>query len=428
MLSEKIINLGKSIFMLLLSSAVLQATSFICAIIISNKFGPIGLSKYSITQNTINAVAAIAQFGFGYTALKFISSEEDSNRRNSIVLMCLSIPIIISTILSIVIIFFSKNISSMFFADESLYIYLIFAACALPFAAVSLVQHSALNGFEGYRSMAWASVLSALAMVGLILLGGLLHGIIGATIGLSIAIFVRSAMLYLSLRNFIIFKFSFINKKIWNRINRFAIPAGLASLSLTPSIWYSQSLVTKHIGLEGQGVIVAALLLRMAISFIPQQLSNILLPKYIRHARDNGNNKFRFFSLCLLFLTTITFFLFIFLFIFKDFIITSFGKGFHADPMVFGLLMGSVVFEAAALPFSYVFAGREQMWRYLFVYTYPKDLALVVACIFLIPADGALGFAKAYMISSGVGFALVCVTSMPIFFPNFRAKRADRRA
>lgn len=422
MLSEKIINLGKSMFLLLISSAALQATSFICAIIVSNKFGPIGLSKYNITQNTINTVAAIAQFGFGYTALKFISSEDRGDFRNNIVQMCLIIPVIISTVCAIAIVILSKNISIFFFSDESLYLYLIFAASVVPFASISLVQYSVLNGFEGYRPMVLTSVASAMAMVALVLLGSMAFGIVGAVTGLALSLFVRSFMFYIGLKPFVTFNWSFLDKKIWDRIGRFAIPAGLASLSLTPSIWYSQSLVTKYIGLEAQGVVVAALLLRMAISFVPQQLSNILLPKYIRATRDQNYNKFKIFLMCFTLLVVISSLLFLTLFVFRDFIIGAFGKGFYADPMVFGLLMGSVVLEAAALPFSYVFAGREQMWRYLFVYTYPKDLALVAACIFLIPAEGALGFAKAYMISSGVGFVLVCLTSIPAFLPALRRR------
>jgi O-antigen/teichoic acid export membrane protein len=401
------------------STALMQITTFSLTLIVANVFGPSGLAKFNITQTTINTFASLSQFGFGYTAINYISKSNDDDFLQKIIDICLKIPIYISLFICVVMVFYSRSISNTFFSNEELSIYIIYAALGLPFASVALVQMSALNGFEGYRSMAAISIATTFLTLALVVAGAWSYGLAGATVGFVLSIILRGLMLQRELGKFVAIRLSLPSLEAWQSIKHFAIPAGLAGLSLTPSIWFANSLVIKHVGLEGQGIVIAALTIRMAISFVPQQLSAVLLPQYLRSIGEPRSRHMLRMATYMTVLVGVSSVLCLFAFLLRGPLISVFGPSFHADPLLFGLLLGTTVIEAIGLPFSFLYARREQMWRYLFIFTYPKDLALVVAALFLIPQNGALGLAQAYMISAGLGLSMLfAANAKTLFFRN----------
>lgn len=393
-------------------SSVMQLATLACALIIANNFGPLGLSKFGIVQTTITTIASVLPFGLGYTAINYMNKSRSDDFGLQVASFAYQTCLIVSLISALLLLFLAAPFSRQFFSDGSLSIYVFFAAIGLPFAAISFIQYALLNGFEAYADMACSAFISAAATVGLVLAGAWLGGLTGAIYGFLLTLIVRAALLQWSLGRYCKIERRLPSPEVWRKIKHFAIPAGLAGLSLTPSTWYANSLLIKHEGLEAQGVMMAALTVRMAISFIPQQLSTVLLPQYIQAegepARQHVLRMVRYVGL----LAGSTLALCVITFLMRDPLIGSFGNGFHADPVIFGLLLLSALIEAMALPLSYFYARREQMWRYLLTFTYPKDLTLIIASIILVPQNGAMGLAQAYLIAISVGFTLLGLTSI----------------
>lgn len=393
-------------------SSIMQLATLACALIVANMFGPLGLSKFGIVQTTITTIASVLPFGLGYTAINYINKNRDDGLGLQVASFAYQTCLIVSLLSAILLAVLAAPFSRQFFADGSLSIYVVFAAIGLPFAAISFIQFALLNGFEAYGDMARSAFISAAATVGLVFAGALAGGLMGAIYGFLLTLIIRAALLQWSLNRYCTIERALPSPEVWRKIKHFAIPAGLAGLSLTPSTWYANSLLIKYEGLEAQGVMMAALTVRMAISFIPQQLSTVLLPQYIQAegepARAHSWRMIRYVGM----LGGSTLGLCAIAFVLRKPLIAAFGDGFFADPVIFGLLLLSVVIEAMALPLGYFYARREQMWRYLFTFTYPKDITLIVASILLVPQNGAMGLAQAYVLAIAVGFALLGLTSL----------------
>lgn len=393
-------------------SSIMQLATLACALIVSNMFGPLGLSKFGIVQTTITTIASVLPFGLGYTAINYINKNRDDGLGLEVANFAYQTCFIVSLVSAVLLAAIALPFSRQFFSDGSLSIYVVYAAIGLPFAAISFIQFALLNGFEAYADMARSAFISAAATVALVFAGAWAGGLNGAIIGFLLTLIIRAALLQWSLGRYCTIKPALPSPDVWRKIKHFAIPAGLAGLSLTPSTWYANSLLIKYEGLEAQGIMMAVLTVRMAISFIPQQLSTVLLPQYIQAegepTRQHTMRMLQYVGL----LAGSTLGLCSIAFVLREPLIAAFGEGFYADPVIFALLLLSVVIEAMALPLGYFYARREQMWRYLLTFTYPKDLTLVIASIILVPQNGAMGLAQAYVIAIITGFALLGLTSL----------------
>lgn len=395
-------------------SIVTQGATLVLTFLVANTFGPSGLTKFSITQSTVNMAATIGQFGLGYTAFILISHSKIKNYSESIsvIQFCLSTVFIFSLICSALLFAFSGLISSYLLNDPSLVFFVSLSAIGVPFMALSLVQQSVLNGLERHDFIFYLSLISMATSISLVLLGGSAAGLQGAAVGFVISLAVRAAMLQMIIQKLVPLKWALPKAATWGRIRSFAIPAGLAGLSLMPSTWFANAWLIKHQGLETQGLVLAALTVRAAISLVPQQLSTVLLPRYLRSVEESaGHHRILMLAYAAVFGLTTGLFC-IAAFIFRDDIFQLFGEEFYADSTILILLLSANFVEALGMPFSLYYARRKQMWSYLLTFTYPKDLVLVIASLVFIPVYGGVGIAYAYLGSAVFGFISLAVAQI----------------
>lgn len=414
MLQNKFIN---QVFALALSGGgaiVLQGTTLLLTIAIANSYGPIGLSQFSVTQTTMATVAGISQFGLGYTALNFVARQRShmDAETNNIAQFCLGATLLLSALSALAILWFSGTIASSVFGNGILTFFVGLSAIGIPFMALSLVQQSILNGLERYISIFALSLVSMVVSFAMVFLGSHIAELEGAAIGLVASVACRSLLLQFAIHRSIPFYFNWPSLVTWKRIRPFAIPAGLASLSLTPSTWFANAWLIKHVGLETQGLVFAALTVRAAISLVPQQLSTVLLPRYLKSVEASArHHRTLMIGYAALFgLTTGLFCLAAF--VYRDSVFRLFGKEFYPDSTTLVLLLTANIVEALGMPFSLYYARKEKMWSYLLTFTYPKDLVLVIASLVFIPVYGGVGIAYAYLGSTVFGFISLAVAQM----------------
>ena len=391
-----------------------QGTTLIISLFIANLFGPIGLAKFSVTQNTIVTLSAVCQFGLGYTALNFVARNRAGADVEAIeiVRFCLVSATIVAALCAFLVLVFSDVISVYIYGDTELIFFVCLSAVGIPFVALSLVQHSILNGLERYASIFSLSVVSMIASLTLVFAGSIIGGLQGAAVGFVVSLAARSLMLHFALSRALPLQWSLPSMTTWRHIRSFAIPAGLAGLSLTPSTWFANAWLIKHAGLETQGLVLAALTIRTAISLVPQQLATVMLPRYLR-ADDQGPRQHRYQMLIYgSVLAGITGIFCIGAFLFRNGLFQLFGNEFRADAGILALFLAAAFIEAVGLPFSFYYARREKMWAYLLTFTYPKDLILVVTSLVLIPAYGGIGVACAYL--SSAAFGLISLAAVQI--------------
>ncbi len=391
------------------SSVVLQGTTLLLTIFIANYFGPAGLSKFSVTQNIALTIAAICPFGLGYTSLNFIAKARmtKSDETAEIAGFCLTLTALIATVASIFLMVFAKPLASYIYGNENLYFFILAASFAILPASLSLVQQSTLNGLQLYSTILTQSVFYLLIVAAFTLIGATYWGLPGVAIGFVLSLVIRAFCMQWSLSARFPTPLKFPSIDIWRKVRSFAVPAGLAGLTLTPAIWFSNAWLIKHSGLEVQGMVLAALVIRTAIAFVPQQMSNVFLPQYLSTKHENRNQHFKQMASYAASIIIVTISLCALSYVYRENIFKIFGEGFNIDESVFIALLLSNIIESICIPFSFYYTKKEKMWSFLFKYTYPKDISLIILSLVLIPINGGLGLAAAYLISFSIGFIIL---------------------
>lgn len=394
----------------------MQLATLMSALIVSNMFGPLGLAKFGIVQTTITTAAAVLPFGLGYTAVSLMNNNQDDIFKFQVATFVYQICLISSLISSVALFLMSDIVTHYFFAADNVSFYIAIAAAGLPFATIAVIQYALLNGFKAYADMALSSYISTSFTAVIIILSAYFTDLTGTIFGFVSSLIIRALVLQYFLNKYFRVNLSLPSYKVWTRIKNFAIPVGIAGLSMAPSTWYSNSLLIKYEGLQSQGIMMAALTIRMAISFIPQQLSTVLLPTYLQYNVETRINHIKIISTYIALLGSVSAFISLTAFLFRDHLIAFFGSGFRADPHIMGLLLVSVTLDALATPLSHVHAKYEKMWRFTLISSLPRDLFFLLICLYLIPIYGALGMAVAFSISSLICTILVGASALAIIF------------
>lgn len=384
-----------------------QGATILLVLILSNLFGPVGLGQFFVTQNTVNTLAAAMQLGLAFTALTFVARYHvrDASFAKAVISFCLTRSFALVTIAAIVVALLANVIAVRVYGDERLFPFVLLAAAATPFSALAMVQFGILNGLERYLAIFWTSASSALGMIVAAVVGGLAWGVFGAAAGFALSTILRAFLL----QRVIVQHTSKIPtrktppKEIWARIRPFAVPAGLAGLSLTPSTWVANAMLLNYRGLEELGLFLAAISIKTAIFFVPQQIASTFLPRYIRQNETDERMAAQNFWYVLLMMLAASAAMAGVILLFQDPILSSFGREFVAADKFLGWLLLAVLLETASLAFSNRYAAQERMWSMLLFYTFPKDILLVIVAFLCIPSLGGEGLAIAYVASTLYG-------------------------
>lgn len=389
------------------AAVIIQGSTLLLIVFLSNVLGPVGLAQFAVTQNTVTALSQVAQAGLAISASTYIAKYHLRNDvlARQIMNFCLGATLMLSFSVAAILAIGSAPIASEIYGDDDLVAMVLIAAAALPFAAIVLTQIGVLNGMGIYRPQFWTALVSSALLVGAAGVGAWLWGPVGAALGFGTATFIRAAILHWVIKvNLPSSRSTMADKLIaWQRIKHFAVPAGLAGLTLTPSTWIANAFLVNFRGLEELGIFLAALSVRSAVSFIPQQIGSIFLPYFLRLDGDIQENDSRYFARILALMTGTACVFSLPIAIFGSHILGLFGNEFTAARMMLNCLLLGVVIESASLAFSNRYAARERMWSVLLLYTFPKDILLVIAAYLLIPDWGGLGLAIAYLCSAIYG-------------------------
>lgn len=395
------------------SSVLFQGSTLLFTLLASNAFGPEGLAKVYITQNTLNTLSSVLQAGLGYTALTQIARyrRNDPIFASRIANLCLRSSFTIGCVGAAALFLSMGLLAERLYGETAAYPYLGLAALALPFSAVGLVQIGVLNGLERFRDVFVSAVVSSLVLLGAGIGLGLLLGPIGAALGIVAAALVRSVQFLWMIRRAMPTEdagaITPAFRDIWSKVSRFAVPAGLAGLTLTPATWITSGFLANSQGLTELGIFSAIIAIKSAVVFVPQQIGTVLLPRYMNLEAGSALSPPQFMMRFLGLVFLASSFLAIFFVAFGSSVMGFFGSKFVEGLPALKWMMAATVLESLASAASHVMARGERMWHLLIFYTVPKDLALVAMAFWLIPKLGMTGLAIAYFGSWALALALV---------------------
>jgi O-antigen/teichoic acid export membrane protein len=385
------------------SAVFTQGATLLLTLTLSNLFGPEGLARFFVTQNTVNTLALLTQMGLAYTAMTFAARYHVQNApyAKAIIVFCQSWVFGVSTLVAAALALASGWIAARIYGDGGLAGFVLLACIATPFTAIALVQLNVLNGLEHYRSIFASAAAAAILLFATTAAGGFGWGPWGAAVGFTLSTVARAMILQwcISYHQRQVQKMHVEQSEIWQRIRRFAIPAGLAGLTLTPTTWLANALLLNHSGLQEMGLFLAALTIRSAVFFVPQQIGSTFLPRYIRQSQSDPGSASRNFWHVMLAMIGLSATMTLLSVLAGGSILALFGAEFSQAKTILQLLMLAVVFETASLAFTNKLAAEERMWTMLLAYTWPKDLLLLLVAYLAIPHWHGIGLALAYLAS-----------------------------
>lgn len=180
--------------------------------------------------------------------------------------------------------------------DRHLEIYILALICLLT--SISGAQSGALSGFEEFKKLALARVITALLVLPLMVMGSYYYGLLGALFGLLANSFL-SCLMYFVLLKLVLNSYSIRPRYLTNLadlifIFKFTLPVSIGSYLVVPVVWICNlMLVDIHpIGLSELGIFEAANQFKVAILFVPSLVVQTVIPILSNYLSSSNSSKF----------------------------------------------------------------------------------------------------------------------------------------
>jgi O-antigen/teichoic acid export membrane protein len=390
------------------TGAVLNnGANFLTNIAIANLLGREIFGQYGMIQSTLSTFVGVAYAAGGITATKYVAEfrSRDKERAGRVLGLCSATTMVTGTIATLLVLLCAPWLASTTLKAPFLARSLEIAAAVIFFTVVNAYQMGALAGLESYRQWAISNALQGPIQLGICTLAAWKWGLPGAVAGLLATSVARWIILQLALkreanRQGILLRYA----GLWQErsiLFRFALPAAMTGLSITPAIWLGNTfLVRQTSGYSQLALFSAAFNLKNVVMFLPLLLNNVGF-SLLNNQRGGGNEASyrKVFWTTVGCVTAVVFTAAAFVGIFGTQLLRLYGKSFpEAYPTLLILLCCAVV-EAIAMAVYIIIGAEEKMWLTLLAIALPRDFTLVFLAYKLTPVYGVVGLALAHAIA-----------------------------
>lgn len=401
-------RIKSSVFWYFVAMVFSQGSTFLINIAVARITGIVHFGEYAIVLNTLMMVSGLAQLSIGYTATKYVSEfrSSDKVKTGKIIGVCSIFSIITSFVALVCLLFFDGFIAQVVLKNPSLENFLLFGAGFLFFSSFNGYQMGTLSGFEAFKRLAFAGIISGIIAFGLVFAGAYWFGIKGAVLMLSFSAAIRCLVHYWHLR-----KILTINqiKATYSGLTgekgiltRFAVPATLAGYLSIVSSWGGNAILTRQNGgLIEMALFAAANNFRILTLFIPNVLHSVSMTvlNHIKGSDTDANyrklikwNIMAIFAVALICAVIVSFF--------SKNLLGLFGKDFSSSYIVFIVLLLSTIPESLGFGLCQNLVVDERMWQSLWFISIPRASIYLLLAFFWVPGNGAIGLAWAYWVVS----------------------------
>lgn len=402
-------------FWLTFGSIIAKGLTAIAYLVLARILTVSAYGEYGMVKSTIDNFLIFASMGVGLTATKYISELKDENKQKASDILGASLlaVAVLSSIIFLLLVFFSSTIATFILENASLTIPLILAGGVLLFISVNGVVNGALLGLQHYRKIAIINIVQGFLLFALLCLGGYYYGIVGAVGGNLIAMAIvcitslfmlkasaHKVQMRISLKNF---------KESLKTIYKFAIPASLGMLVVAPTIWTLNTLlVNTPNGYTELGIYSAVLIFSLAIRTVNTALSDALLPMFLSKHMEITPKKefFNYHGAWIICLGLSLPFI-----IFPEIVPYILGQKYPEDEVIIILELSILMtlFISFKQGLTRDLIKKNRMWLSVISTSIFAVTALVV--FFILRDYGALGFAIAFL----AGYFVNTVLVIPLF-------------
>ena len=401
-----------------IGSGLSKASILLASILFSRILGRELYGQYSLVNNTINTFVTFASVGVGSTIYRYSSIYRDQNKSKcghyigSLTLICS----IVSSLISILVVLYSNEISNWISKDVNISSYIKIASIIIFLISVGTMFQNILLGFEKYKNIAVNDVVYGILelIIGCFL--SIKFGILGAIFALLIArtiyllsMFVSSKKIIAKEQISITYK---LDKNILFAFKSMALPSFFAGLLVMPVSWYLNVRLVQVAGYGDLAVYSVSAQWVTIITYITSQFNRVK-PIYTNLIARKDYSKFkRVLKKMVLISSLIGGGLAVICAIFSDVIMSFYGTTYIEYVNVFRIMMIATFFITIQSQLVSVFEASGHMWLgFLLNLIWAFN---IIVLFFFFDKYGVFGYSCSYMLSYVIHSILswICVVKL----------------
>jgi O-antigen/teichoic acid export membrane protein len=230
-------------------------------------------------------------------------------------------------------------------------------------------------------------------------LGVVYAGLSGAVIALVVTAILAVLWNHLALSKYRLLRFRYVlseRRILW----RFSAPAFLGGAIVAPVTWLGTVILLRtHDGYAQLGLFSAANQWRAAVAFLPAILGQATLP-ILSQVYGKGSNQhfYELLGVNMVITVTLSSLSAIAVVIGKPFILRAYGRGYESVSSVMTLMLITTVIISVGCVIGQALASAAEMWAGFWL-NCAWALVFLACSVELVPGGGAVGLAKAFLVS-----------------------------
>lgn len=393
---------------------------FLANIFLSRMLGQVFFGQYSSLSSTVNLFVTFSGMGVSATLTRYVAAYRHDKEKLGVYIRTLSsICMGMSVALSIVMLFFARQISQLSTGGSELTSYFRVVAISVFFASMSAVEQSIQIGFEQFQLSSVIQLIRCGLFLGLSVILSRRWGIYGAVYALMLSHGVQY------------FASIFVNKKFyysqgiqlkwhWNTEIRYAavsyaVPAFISGLCVVPVQWIGNAMLTRTAGFEQMAVFTVCNQWMQYVTYIPSQMGQ-MRPIYTDLYVNDDRKKLKgLVGKVTLSTTGIAAAIALVLILASNMILSMYGSAYTDGSLAFVFMISAAVLFTAQVQTGFVLQAMNKMWLSVGINILWGIILLVSYCFLLrYEAIGyAFSFCIAYLVNLFIQLAIVhrCLTS-----------------
>jgi O-antigen/teichoic acid export membrane protein len=391
-----------------------RVAALIQTVLIARTLGITAYGIYGLLFSTVGLVASVTGLQMGLTATVFIARyrEHDKGKAGAVIRYVTLFAVLMSAAFLIVTLPFAKPLSDWLLRSSGYTFALVLGCLFVAGSLVSGVQDGVAEGFEDFRAVAIARLVSTVLALAGIYPAAIFYGLDGVLVDLLCGTIVKYAILAV-----VIARHRRLEQiprthggghgvSFFKLVKDFSLPSMLTSLLLGVVTWWGTYLLSRQAaGFAAVAIVNVGLQWRGPILLVTSALGRVAVPVFSRHHGGNDATGSQRFKRKLMRLNAIAVFAVVVVVIATSHLILSlYGKAFHTGIMVFAILVAATIPKVLADVHMQELVGHGKMWRQLWLYL-PMLVAGLIGFVILIPRLGGLGYALAMLAGASIFFA-----------------------
>ncbi len=259
------------------ASRVLQGFT---AVILARYLRPKEYGVYVLVVSLVAIAAELSNLGQNAALQKFLPEYARKDPCRGGAILANTVILVSGVLVAVCVGFYSVSgwIAVIIYHDSSLVGVFRFSAVLILVLSLFNLASSVSAGLQNFKTYSLATIASSAAFLGLGWLGvcwlGLYGGLLGEVLAglLGIVLLIVPALKVIHARFLGAMRPAF-SAPIFKETIKFALPAFLAGLLVSPAYWWANTLLARHAGFEKVGLFGVAFTLTQVIMLVPSNLS-----------------------------------------------------------------------------------------------------------------------------------------------------------